>query len=312
MKLLDSSNDYNGELFIKVFGEDGAGLRNRMARKRRDAIERGLEFNLTMADIYMMSEKLMSRGNCDYSGLPLRKQSAADNNSIRYTPSIERIDDKKGYIRGNCCVVMQRVNQLKDVLWDKEVNTTLSSVDHEFIRPMMDTMTTDYLESLKNKYVPDFEFALTGDKVVKCHNPIDPQPSEEIVVLQGIGDHRVEIDNEELERHIAEAPKPKSSVPEDVAIAESYAGLLRYLAKTGKEITITFAHFKAAYKAKRCFITGKDLTSEMLPVIMDHAKPIEAGNLKFAEEKAANALNELCTVTNLSVADIVKNLKKVA
>lgn len=315
MKVLDDFNDYNGDVFVKMFGPEGQQLRNRMARKRREAQERHLEYNLTTADVAMFGHKLLANGCCDYSGLPLQKHDPSDAQSIRYSPTLERIDDKKGYIRGNVCVVMQRVNQLKDVLLDKVVNTKISAGDQHLIRHMVENMNKLSMESLKDRYVPKHELVLTDEgEIVEYTEELKAQADAESdkLVLHGIANHSITVDKD-VEFVPEEAEKVVvPSMPEDVIIAEKYAALLKYLAKTGKEITISFAHFKAAYKAKRCFITGKDLTPNMLPVIMDHNKPIETGNLKFAEEKAASALNDLCVATGLSVADLVKNLKKVA
>ena len=214
--------------------------------------------------------------------------------SIRYSPTLERIDDKKGYIRGNVCVVMQRVNQLKDVLLDKEINTKISAGDQHLIRHMMENMNKLSMEALKAYYIPKNELVLTDEgEIVEYTEELKAQNEAESLVLHGIDNHSITV-KKDVE-FVPEGVQPPAApnVPEDVIIAEKYAALLKYLAKTGKEITISFAHFKAAYKAKRCFITGKDLTPSMLPVIMDHNKPIETGNLKFAEEKAASALNDL-------------------
>lgn len=64
---------------------------------------KGLDFNLTAEDIPLPE-------NCPVFGTPLvigvRKQS---NNS----PSVDRIDNAKGYVKGNVIVVSQRANSLK-------------------------------------------------------------------------------------------------------------------------------------------------------------------------------------------------------
>ncbi|QYC52605.1 hypothetical protein [Salmonella phage SSBI34] len=301
MQILDHQN-FCSSHFVQLFGNEGEYLRNRMVRKRKEANDRGLEFLLTLSDIKMLADKLCGRGNCDYTDIPFPVGSIHQSEH----PTLERIDDKKGYVRGNVCVAIQRVNQLKDQLIDKiDRKATIQAGEQRYVKAMFEHMSPEHMEYLKTKYIPDFEYAINEEgELVEIRNQ-----DKETITLHGVGDHKVEVEKIVEQKEVKE--NTVNTVPDDVIIAERYAGLLRFLAKHNHEITISFAHFKAAYRAKRCFITGKELTEDMSPVIMDKSKAIEAGNLKFAEEKAAHALNELVTTTGLSVADLVKNLKKV-
>jgi hypothetical protein len=75
-----------------------------LKRAERGAKTKGLEFNLTEADLVMPA-------NCPVLGIPLIMNGGlnAPNN-----PSLDRIDNRLGYIKGNVIVVSDRANRLKN------------------------------------------------------------------------------------------------------------------------------------------------------------------------------------------------------
>jgi hypothetical protein len=67
------------------------------------AKRKGLEFNLTPSDIVIPDV-------CPVLGIPIiQGQSVSNDNS----PSIDRIDNTKGYVRGNIRIISDRANKLK-------------------------------------------------------------------------------------------------------------------------------------------------------------------------------------------------------
>lgn len=68
------------------------------ARARRE----GIEFTLTLEDIVVPE-------NCPVLGIPLSWGGPVSRN----TPSVDRIDNNKGYVKGNICIVSLRANSLK-------------------------------------------------------------------------------------------------------------------------------------------------------------------------------------------------------
>ena len=73
------------------------------AAKRR-ANERGLEFNIEISDINIPEL-------CPILEVPLVK---GDSNNYEYTPSLDRIDNTKGYIKGNIIVMSKKANSMKN------------------------------------------------------------------------------------------------------------------------------------------------------------------------------------------------------
>lgn len=67
--------------------------------------EFGLEFNLTLEDIYIPDI-------CPVLGIKLEfglPQSAKDN-----SPALDRLDNSKGYVKGNVNIISQRANRIKN------------------------------------------------------------------------------------------------------------------------------------------------------------------------------------------------------
>lgn len=79
-------------------------LRHFMRRNtQRNARRKGLAFNLEKDDFIIPT-------HCPVLGLPLR---LSEGKRIDNTPSVDRIDSKKGYIKGNIMITSWRANWLK-------------------------------------------------------------------------------------------------------------------------------------------------------------------------------------------------------
>lgn len=74
-----------------------------LARARIRAKERGVPFELTLADILIPA-------NCPVLGLPLR---VADGCADDSSPELDRIVPARGYVRGNVIVISRRANRIK-------------------------------------------------------------------------------------------------------------------------------------------------------------------------------------------------------
>ena len=77
------------------------------AYKVTDSMKRGIEFSLTFAEL----KCIKSRKTCAYTGV--RFEHTKD---PRTTPTLERIDGEKGYVKGNVVLVSKSANQLKNDL----------------------------------------------------------------------------------------------------------------------------------------------------------------------------------------------------
>ena len=68
------------------------------------ALKRGLEFNLTKEDIIIPDK-------CPILEVPLM---IGTKDNYEYSPSLDRIDNTKGYIRGNIQIISKKANSMKN------------------------------------------------------------------------------------------------------------------------------------------------------------------------------------------------------
>lgn len=86
---------------------------------RQRARRLGLPFDLTIADIVIPEV-------CPIFGTPLQIRAEDRNNS----PALDRVDNSKGYVRGNVCVISSRANMAKRDLTIEEVRKLLAYMEH--------------------------------------------------------------------------------------------------------------------------------------------------------------------------------------
>lgn len=86
------------------------------ARKRARAKDR--EFTIKIEDIEMPKD-----GLCPILGVPLKKHRGK---MERHTPSLDRIDQDKGYVPGNVRVISWWANYLKETLTVEQLERMLA------------------------------------------------------------------------------------------------------------------------------------------------------------------------------------------
>jgi hypothetical protein len=77
-----------------------------LATSRRRALKLGLEFNLTIEDILIPE-------HCPILGIKLIRQTNKGR-SAKCSPSLDRIDSSKGYVKGNVWVISMLANAMKN------------------------------------------------------------------------------------------------------------------------------------------------------------------------------------------------------
>jgi hypothetical protein len=78
---------------------------------KRNAETREIEFTITLEDLEAVWVK--QEGRCKLTGIPLELPNSRSNGDLTYRASIDRIDNDKGYTRGNIQILSLRVNYMK-------------------------------------------------------------------------------------------------------------------------------------------------------------------------------------------------------
>lgn len=96
-------------------------IRFMLARARYRATQKGLGFNLVVEDIVVPAV-------CPVLGIPIEIGGRRD-----HRPSLDRVDNSLGYVRGNVVVLSWRANRLKNDATIEELEAVLKyMVDNRF------------------------------------------------------------------------------------------------------------------------------------------------------------------------------------
>ena len=101
--------------------------------KKNNALKRGIEFTLTQYGYDILHAIGLHReSRCAYTGQPFIHKP-----NHKFSPTIERMDDRKGYTFENCIVVTKYANQIKDLNVDKgtSIKDSLPEGDTTLIFP---------------------------------------------------------------------------------------------------------------------------------------------------------------------------------
>lgn len=92
-----------------------------LAAAKRRAKLNGLEFNITHEDIQIPQF-------CPVIGIPLITNAKRQNDN---SPSVDRIDNTKGYVKGNVRVISWRINQRKSDMTISEILALADYINRE-------------------------------------------------------------------------------------------------------------------------------------------------------------------------------------
>ena len=340
--------DVDKRWYDRFTPEEIVKLLKKMERKRQNAKRRGIEFTLTVNDWLMLGEKLLVKGKqyCDYTGLPLSNKTTEFGGDNPWFPTVERIDDKVGYCSGNLCICCERANLFKDSLADKAVpQHIISKDDRKVVQALMRNFSEARMEELKQAYVFSEEKAF--GKAMPCKAEAVPEPEEKpsaklidnLKQAKTVEEYR-EIQNKSIEamnKAIEEGktttvpsvePSPTAitasvvleekakvfcALPEDVNIAEVYAGYARAFANLDVNVSITYAQFKAKYARKYCALTGEPLPEGRKPVLLvDHDKGFSAQNMLIVHPRIEAAVTKLMVDLHMDLRQIAQMFKPLA
>lgn len=340
--------DVDKRWYDRFTPEEIVKLLKKMERKRQNAKRRGIEFTLTVDDWLMLGEKLLVKGRqyCDYTGLPLSNKTTEFGGDNPWFPTVERIDDKVGYCSGNLCICCERANLFKDSLADKAVpQHIISKDDRKVVQALMRNFSEARMEELKQAYVFSEEKAF--GKAMPCKVEAVPEPEEKpsaklidnlkqaktIEEYREIKNKSIEAMNKAIEEGktttvpsvepypaaitasvvLEEKAKAFCALPEDVNIAEVYAGYARAFANLGVNVSITYAQFKAKYARKYCALTGEPLPEGRKPVLLvDHNKGFSAQNMLIVHPRIEAAVTKLMVDLHMDLRQIAQMFKPLA
>ena len=101
---------------------------------RGRSVLKGYDFDLDVSDIY----PILISGKCEITGIPFEFTRAKGNKMGPWSPSIDRIDSRKGYIKGNIQVVVWALNAARNSWGDEVLNTLVQALSKREQLPPQD------------------------------------------------------------------------------------------------------------------------------------------------------------------------------
>jgi hypothetical protein len=95
-------------------------------RAKNRAKEKGLEFNIEISDITMPEY-------CPIFGIKLVIHTGYGNGPAPDSPSLDRIDPSKGYIKGNVWVISTKANKLKSNATIQELEQLVNAIKNKLV-----------------------------------------------------------------------------------------------------------------------------------------------------------------------------------
>lgn len=197
-------------------------LRKRYNKKRKQTLDnRNVGWELSFEEYKTL---LTKSDKCDYTGEEFSLTDVAN------FKSIERIDKTLPYVKDNCCMVLNHVNYLKDVI-EEGHEESLKIKDLGYIQKIKNTLENNTRLQLAGKYFPELlNKNLTQEETTM---------SKEINLEE----------NHLMETHL------------DLSIANSYIDRCKNI----QGFNISFNKYKQKYLKKTCDITGRTFNQGQQP-----------------------------------------------
>lgn len=272
---------------------DEQELKKRFNSKKHDASRRGITFNLTFEDLKALFSR--NAGHCDYTGVKFDED--------KHKISIERLDDKLGYERGNVCLTSALVNQIKDFALDKtEVKVVrIDQVADEILKVIQAKVTPEYKKFLAYKYnsLSKFQSNVYND----YFKGIDY--SEFYDKVKSVVTQRVELSRNDQ----GVLKMSDNQVASDVRIAVYYSEMAKHASSEKKEFSVSFAEFKAKFSGSKCKLTGEPVEShKKVFILLDQSQGYTRDNMILAGKEVGSKMVEASKLLGMSIPEMAKNL----
>lgn len=244
--------------------------------KKKACIPRAIEFNFTLEEFYRFW-KLKDEVTCFYSGKEFCSKAPAKGSLFDLRPTIERIDDEKGYSLDNCVWVNSTCNKLKN----------------------------EYILLKKPEEDMDLAYRSTVVRIKKILNN-ESYFEEQFKVYK---QNKLTLTEENVKA--AEAHRELTEKLNEVYLCELYYKFgKQLLVDLKKDFDMSFSEFKRIITCKRCKITKRDLPvdiRERALYIKDKTLPINVDNVLCTTVKVSNALDTFSVHADLDY-DMMKEV----
>lgn len=267
-------------------------LKQKYKNKKMNASTRKIKFSLTESEFIKLCLFIKDNRTCAYTGEKF-VLSTTDNGTPKPNyPTLERIDNNKGYEIGNCIWVCHNANFLKSKWEDDQCNIFNFNKNEFKIVQQILTSQERVSEQLNNIY----KFVKNKENTM-----IETKEQNQISDAKDI--------NENSNSNTI------YSVNEDVNLAVSYSQFAEHC-KEHVDFCLSFNEYKKLMSRKRCQLTMQNFDEEHKRslFVIDKTQPIIVANLLTIDLKLRHNLDSFIgktKFTNKQLKSVFKNLGEV-
>lgn len=108
--------------YSRTFNSPQSRLARMLCEAKSRAKTKGIEFSITEEDVKWNDV-------CPVLGIPITYQRGKGRGGDDCSPSLDRIDNTKGYVQGNVRIISNRTNKLKNTMTRQECELILKNWD---------------------------------------------------------------------------------------------------------------------------------------------------------------------------------------
>lgn len=272
-------------------------LKQKYKNKKMNAASRKIKFSLTESEFIKLCLFIKDNRICAYTGEKFVLSTTDNGNPKPNYPTLERIDNSKGYEIGNCVWVCHNANFLKSKWEDSQCNT-FNFNKHEF-KTVQQILTSQerVAEQLNNiyKFVKETEYNMVETK-------------EQIQVSDAKGT------NENSNQTVIYATNTEKSsvysINEDVSLAVSYSQFAEHC-QQHVDFYLSFNEYKKLMSRKKCQLTMQNFDEDHKRslFVVDKTQPVNVSNLLVVDLKLRHNLDSFIGKVKLDNKDLKKIFK---
>lgn len=271
----------------------------RYTRKKQSCKQRMIDFDITF-DQWMIYEHLKGVFTCAYTNQAFVSRVDHPNQ-----PTLERINDSKGYSVQNCVLVSKLSNDLKNTHVFLSKNTDgLSEKELSFVHRINKILNSkENIENIMKPYYTYFGYTGENDK------PVEIQENTNIV------NPMKKMMKKPLSRPIIEKKNMKDNKlviarKVEMEFVEHYYTIAMFFDNIGIPFDVSIGQFRSKMRCKADQINGVEFKTinDKRVYVIDKTAPVTVNNIKIVHASTQIALDTIMKDTTKDV--LIANLNK--
>lgn len=255
------------------------GLKQKYENKKKNSHSRNIDFSLTENEFIKLCLFLKENRTCPYTGKEFVFTSTSTGTPKPHYPTLERVDNNKGYCIGNCIWVCHNANSVKSK-WESAnfEHITFTKYDFKIVQQILSSKDK-VEEQLNNIY-----------KFVKGESTVTTEYKEKNEILSSKDENNNS--NCETKNAVTENEIIMYYVNTDVELAQTYVTFAEHC-KDHVDFLLSFNEYKKLMSRKQCQLSCIQFDTEHKRslFVIDKTKAVDVKNLLVVDLKLRHQLD---------------------